>query len=100
LGKAESDLLERTKHSRYTIPPLAIFQAQQRGRELQLDIIGFFHSHPDCPAIPSICDRDQAWEIYSYPIVSVIQGKVADIQSWVLDRERNFQAEEIQNLLS
>lgn len=98
--KAESDLLERTKHSRYTIPPRAIFQAQKRGRELQLDIIGFFHSHPDCPAIPSICDRDQAWEIYSYPIVSVIQGKVADIQSWVLDRERNFQAEEIQNLLS
>jgi proteasome lid subunit RPN8/RPN11 len=89
----------QTKNSRYTIPPQDIFRAQKRARDLQLDIIGFFHSHPDCPAIPSTCDRDRAWEVYSYPIVSVIQGKVSTIKSWVLDRDGIFQPEEIQIIL-
>jgi proteasome lid subunit RPN8/RPN11 len=86
----------RTKHSRFTVPVREIFQAQKRGRDLNLEIIGFFHSHPDYPAIPSECDRVQAWEIYSYPIVSVIQGKAIELKSWVLDEDRVFQAEEVQ----
>jgi proteasome lid subunit RPN8/RPN11 len=90
--------IARTKHSRYTIDPQAIFQAQKRARSIDLDIIGFFHSHPDNSAIPSTCDRAQAWEVYSYPIVSVIGGKVSDIQSWVLDRKGVFQLEEIQQV--
>jgi proteasome lid subunit RPN8/RPN11 len=94
------DRIERTKTSRYTIPPQAIFRAQKRGRDLELEIVGFFHSHPDNPATPSICDRDLAWEIYSYPIVSVIQGQVDDIKSWVLDSQGIFQQEEIQHLES
>ena len=93
-----SDDLNRTKRSRYTISPRDIFQAQKRGRDLQLDIIGFFHSHPDAPSIPSTCDRDRAWEIYSYPIISVINGKISDVQSWVLDSEGIFQLEEIQQI--
>jgi proteasome lid subunit RPN8/RPN11 len=87
--------LNRTKHSRYSIPPPEVFQAQKRGRDLQLEIVGFFHSHPDASAIPSTCDREQAWEIYSYPIVAVIQGKVDSISSWVLDSNGIFQPEEI-----
>jgi proteasome lid subunit RPN8/RPN11 len=93
-----SDDLNRTKHSRYTISPRDILQAQKRGRDLQLDIIGFFHSHPDARSIPSTCDRDRAWEIYSYPIISVINGKINDIQSWVLNSEGIFQLEEIRQL--
>ena len=87
--------LDRTKHSRYVIPPREIFQAQKRGRDLQLEIVGFFHSHPDAAAIPSTCDRDRAWEIYSYPIISVVRGKVDSIFSWVLDSDGVFQPEEI-----
>jgi proteasome lid subunit RPN8/RPN11 len=88
--------IERTKHSRYSIAPKDIFLAQKRARDLNLDIIGFFHSHPDYPAIPSICDRDQAWEVYSYPIVSVINGKASTIKSWLLDSSGVFQSEQIQ----
>ncbi len=91
--------IARTKHTRYTIAPQDIFQAQKRGRDLQLEIIGFFHSHPDYPAIPSTCDRSQAWEVYSYPIVSVINAKVSDLKSWVLDRNGEFQPEEIQIII-
>jgi proteasome lid subunit RPN8/RPN11 len=89
---------DRTNHSRYLIPPQAIFDAQKQARAQQLEIIGFFHSHPDAPAVPSECDRSLAWEIYSYPIVSVIDGKVESIASWVLDRDRVFQQEQIDML--
>jgi proteasome lid subunit RPN8/RPN11 len=91
----DSDEVLKTRNSRYTIDPQDIFQAQKRSRELNLNIIGFFHSHPDAPAIPSTCDRDRAWEVYSYPIVSVIEGRVNDLQSWVLDSQGIFQSEEI-----
>jgi proteasome lid subunit RPN8/RPN11 len=91
--EAESDEVDRNKNSRYSIDPQDIFTAQKRARDLQLDIIGFFHSHPDYPAIPSTCDRIQAWEVYSYPIISVINGKVSEIKSWVLDSEGVFQEE-------
>jgi proteasome lid subunit RPN8/RPN11 len=94
--RAKSDKVDRTKNSRYTIDPSDIFTAQKRSRDLQLDIIGFFHSHPDCPAIPSTCDRSQAWEVYSYLIVSLINGKVKEIKSWVLDSDGIFQPEEMQ----
>lgn len=93
--EGSSDERSRTKYSRYIIPPQEIFQAQQRAANLQLEIIGFFHSHPDTVAIPSECDRTQAWEIYSYPIISVIQGKAESIASWILDENRIFQPEEI-----
>jgi proteasome lid subunit RPN8/RPN11 len=94
-SSVDTEEIFRTKNSRYTIEPQAIFQAQKRGREINLEIIGFFHSHPDNPAMPSACDRDLAWEIYSYPIVSVIQGRVNDFKSWVLDSQGIFQSEEI-----
>ncbi len=97
--RAISDEVDRNKNSRYTIDPSDIFTAQKRARDLQLDMIGFFHSHPDSPAIPSTCDRSQAWEIYSYPIVSVINGKVSEIKSWVLDSDGIFQSEEIQIII-
>jgi len=90
-----SEELSKTKQSRYTIDPHDVFTAQKYGRSLNLETIGFFHSHPNHPAIPSTCDRDRAWEIYSYPIVSVINGKVSDFKSWVLDRQGVFQPEEI-----
>jgi proteasome lid subunit RPN8/RPN11 len=95
-NKLESDELDRSKNNRYSIDPQDIFTAQKRSREFNLEIIGFFHSHPDYPAIPSTCDRSQAWEVYSYPIVSVINGKVSEIKSWVLDSDGVFQLEEIQ----
>jgi proteasome lid subunit RPN8/RPN11 len=95
IWEGSSDEISRTKHSRYIIPPQEIFQAQKRAEDIQLEIIGFFHSHPNTVAVPSECDREQAWEIYSYSIVSVIQGKVRSIASWVLDDNRIFQPEEI-----
>ncbi|MBW4497766.1 MAG: M67 family metallopeptidase [Oscillatoria princeps RMCB-10] len=84
-----------TKERRYVIEPRAMLEAQREARNRQLVILGFYHSHPDSRAIPSECDREYAWAIYSYIIVGVRQGIAGEIGSWCLDDARSFEAEEI-----
>ncbi|WP_218080262.1 M67 family metallopeptidase [Anthocerotibacter panamensis] len=80
---------------RYLIPPDAVLAAQQYARAQGLEIVGYYHSHPDHPARPSEFDREYAWPWYSYMIVAVRQGEAEDLTSWVLDDNRQFLAEEL-----
>jgi len=66
-------------------------------REQGLEVIGWYHSHPDHPARPSDFDREHAWPWYSYVIVSVMSGRPADMTSWRLNDDRqNYAAENIE----
>jgi len=76
------------KYHRFLITPEDIMKAELKARELKLDILGFYHSHPDSPAKPSDYDREHALPFYSYVIVSVIGGKAADFTSWELSEDR------------
>lgn len=82
-----------SKADRFWIDPKDILRVQRQARDRNLDIVGVYHSHPEHPAVPSECDRTIAWNDYSYVILAVYGGRVADIQSWVLDRNQQFQAE-------
>lgn len=84
-----------TSRRRYAIAPSDMLKAQKQARNRHLEIIGFYHSHPDNAAIPSEFDRSCAWERYSYIIVSLQQGQAGDILSWCLDDDRQFQPEKI-----
>ena len=79
-----------SRHNRYLIHPETVLAAHKEARALGLDVMGYYHSHPDHPARPSEFDREHAWPGLSYVIVSVEQGKIADTRSWRLteDRER------------
>jgi proteasome lid subunit RPN8/RPN11 len=56
--------------------------------------VGFYHSHPDHPAVPSQFDLDHAWPVYSYVIVSVMAGRAENLLSWELRPDRTrFDAE-------
>ena len=66
-------------------------------REKGLDVVGWYHSHPDHPAAPSEYDRDHAWPWYSYIIVSVANGKPEQMTSWRLNDDRaQFTSEDLQ----
>lgn len=90
-----------TKERRYTIDPRDMLRVQKQAREKGLKIIGIYHSHPDHVAVPSECDRAQAWPEYAYTIVSVqrsAQGKenaakAVDVKTWALDSNHQFQPE-------
>lgn len=62
---------------------------ERDARDASLDVLGFYHSHPDHPAAPSDYDREHALPGYSYVIVSVRGGRAAEITSWVLDDDRS-----------
>ncbi len=63
-------------HNRYHIDPKELLAAQREGRRLGLDILGFYHSHPDHPAQWSATDFAEAhWFGCSYVITSVEGNK-------------------------
>lgn len=89
-----------TKRERYAIAPQTLLKLQKDARSHHLQIIGFYHSHPDHPAIPSECDRLLACPDYNYIIVSVIQGQATSIKNWVLDTNHQFQPSPLENILN
>jgi proteasome lid subunit RPN8/RPN11 len=70
---------------RFRITGDDLLQVEKIARLKKQSIIGFYHSHPNVPAIPSQYDKDHAWEAYSYLIVEVSEGKVVVKRSWKLD---------------
>jgi len=82
--------------NRYLIPPDEMVKGDRYARERGLDIIGFYHSHPNVAAHPSQFDLEHAWPWYSYVIVSVKEGAAAELHSWVLRDDRSqFDQEEV-----
>jgi proteasome lid subunit RPN8/RPN11 len=73
----------------YTIAPEQLLAAERAARDAGLEVLGFFHSHPDHPPEPSSFDREQAWPWYTYWIVSVDRGAVASQRAWRLRDDRS-----------
>jgi len=78
------------RYHRFTITADDMLKAEMQARREKLDIIGFYHSHPDCPAIPSEYDRSHALAVYSYIIVSCVNGKAAGITNQQLDPASDY----------
>ena len=79
---------------RFRLDPLEYIQVEKAaGAEGKL-VLGFYHSHPDCPAQPSEYDRAHGWPFYSYVIVSILKGQPADMTSWLLDEATEQFSEE------
>jgi proteasome lid subunit RPN8/RPN11 len=73
---------------RYLIAPDDLRRLEGEARAESLEVVGYYHSHPDHPARPSAFDTEHAWPWYSYLIVRIDHGRAADAASWVLDDER------------
>jgi proteasome lid subunit RPN8/RPN11 len=69
---------------RYLIAPDDLRRLEADVRAAGLDIVGYYHSHPDHPAAPSAFDAAHAWPWYSYVIVRIDRGRGAELASWVL----------------
>jgi proteasome lid subunit RPN8/RPN11 len=81
---------------RFLITPDDYLFIERAARAQSLDVLGFYHSHPDHPARPSDYDREHALPWYSYVIVSVHAGRAGGTTSWILDDDRAaFSAETI-----
>lgn len=84
------------RHNRFLITPEDYLQAELTADRLGLSLIGVFHSHPDCPNVPSEYDREWAQPFFSYIITRVDHGKAVNSRSWRLLEDRSkFNEEEI-----
>ena len=91
---ALANTTEEGPRRRFLVRPDDYRAAEQRAREAGLDLLGFYHSHPDHPARPSQYDLDHAWPSFSYVIVSVMAGEDKLLTSWRLKEDRSAFDEE------
>lgn len=76
--------LERLE-DRYFIDPKDLLKAEKDARALDLEVVGYYHSHPDHPAFASVTDSAKSWEPYVYFILSVRNGVPAEMAAYVRD---------------
>lgn len=83
-----SNVHEEGHERRYLVSPDQMFALLREERKTGRKILGFYHSHPDHPAEPSVYDRDWASPWYTYIIVSVMKGRSALMTAWRLTDDR------------
>jgi proteasome lid subunit RPN8/RPN11 len=84
--RARNIIVERSR-DRYEIDPLDQIRIQREADAAGLDVIGYYHSHPDHPAQASRFDTERAWAGYVYVIVSIEKGKPVEANAFVADTD-------------
>lgn len=75
--------------NRYQVSGLLLLRAEQAVEARGLEVVGYYHTHPDHPATYSDFDRDHALPDMIYPILSVIEGKAGELLAWRLRDDRS-----------
>ncbi|MGH7340501.1 MAG: M67 family metallopeptidase [Candidatus Rokuibacteriota bacterium] len=90
--RAATNARDDSPHNRYMIEPEEFLRVLEDAETRGLDVVGFYHSHPDAPGVPSTFDRDHAWPHYAYLVVSVRDRMVGECRTWLLNEEsREFE---------
>lgn len=77
------------RERRYFISPQQVLMAERKARTDGLLLLGYYHSHPDHPALPSEFDRSHALPYYTYLIISVQHGEPQEARAWLLREDRS-----------
>lgn len=85
---------EEAKRNRFLIRPEELMRGERDAQQKGLEVVGFYHSHPDHPAVPSGYDLEHAWPVFSYIVVSVIAGAARELRSWEMEPDRSRFTEE------
>ena len=70
--------------TRFTVSAADYIAAEERAEARGLRLLGFWHSHPDHPARPSVTDRAFAWEGLLTLVIAVRGGEAAELTAWDL----------------
>lgn len=91
---------EGDQKRRFEISPFDYMKAESFALRNNLTLLGVYHSHPQHPAIASEHDLKFAMPYFSYVIYSVMDGKIADVKSWVLDdNNEKFIEQKVQTII-
>jgi proteasome lid subunit RPN8/RPN11 len=85
---------ESERHHRYAMTPEDWMRMEDEADARGLTIVGYYHSHPDSPAIPSEYDREYALPNFVYLITQVDGGAAIEMLGWrLLDDRSRFETE-------
>jgi proteasome lid subunit RPN8/RPN11 len=79
---------DEEQYHRYAMTPADWIRLEDEADAKGLALVGYYHSHPDSPAIPSEFDRIHALPNFSYLITSVREGEAAELRAWQLGDDR------------
>jgi len=85
---ALSNLDEERARDRYLMDPRDQMRIQRECDDAGLEIIGYYHSHPDHPARASVTDAEHSWAGFVYLIVSCVKGEVVENNAFISDEDR------------
>ena len=74
--------------ARYEIRPEDLLAADREARSRKLELIGIYHSHPDCDAYFSDTDLKNSCPWYSFVVISVQAGRFDHANSWLPDADQ------------
>lgn len=89
ITQVENIFEEEEQYHRYAMTPQDWMRLEDEADEKGLTLVGYYHSHPNAPAIPSDYDRDHALPNFVYIITSVQDGKAVDMRVWKLKTDRS-----------
>ncbi len=76
------------QQARYELRPEDLLEADREARRRNLDLIGIYHSHPDCDAYFSETDLKNSCPWYSFVVISVQNGRFDHANSWLPDADQ------------
>ena len=80
--------------ARYELRPEDLLAADRAARERNLDLIGIYHSHPDCDAYFSTTDLKNSCPWYSFVVLSIRKGEFDHANSWLPNADQTEAAKE------
>jgi proteasome lid subunit RPN8/RPN11 len=84
--RVRNTVVDRAR-DRYEMDPHDQIRIQRECDANGLEIVGYYHSHPDHPAQASITDSTRSWAGPVYMIVSCVKGSVVDANAFVADQD-------------
>jgi proteasome lid subunit RPN8/RPN11 len=80
---ALENAFEGAQAARYELRPEDLLKADKAARERGMDLIGIYHSHPDCDAYFSTTDLQNSCPWYSFVVLSIQKGEFHHANSWL-----------------
>jgi proteasome lid subunit RPN8/RPN11 len=80
--------------ARYELRPQDLLAADKAALERHMDLIGIYHSHPDCGAYFSKTDLQNSCPWYSFVVLSIQKGEFHHANSWLPNAEQTEAAQE------
>lgn len=76
------------QNTRYEVRPEDLLAAEREARSRDMDLVGIYHSHPDCGAYFSETDLKHSCPWYSFVVISIRRGVFDHANCWLPNAEQ------------